>query len=416
MIKKEKDTPLRNQFARELTEWSRTGKKPRSGNQDIAYYLELQRQRLEEHELSMEYQLLEPKAKEDQISGGKSMSPGRQNEKYISKVNFYKCRKRVSFYRGEDRVYTKQTKETMYVTTTDLKHQTVTGAEVYCCPECGAISTIGELREGCPYCQTRFLMSDLFPKVTDYSYMRDAFRAGSVNLSVRLCVIIGIIGALALSLGSGMEPYWFLIIMQIGLAVGMGALLGYLANGLILLLVVLGKAFASLPRLIRNSSARSRIRGILTRIDPALTYEYFNNQLVSALKIILFARDRSNLAVYEGTDPHPEFDDIVETTSDGVIGLKDWRMENGYCTMTLDVPMDVVYDSGRRVREKREVFRVKVCRNTAYPEDPYFSIKKVLCRSCGGSFDATRERQCPYCHTVYDMKADSWVVTDVKRR
>lgn len=42
------DTKIYNSFVKELTEWAKNGTLPESGNQDIAYYLELQQNRLKE--------------------------------------------------------------------------------------------------------------------------------------------------------------------------------------------------------------------------------------------------------------------------------------------------------------------------------------------------------------------------------
>ena len=40
--------------------------------------------------------------------------------------------------------------------------------ESYSCPNCGAVSTVRELLTGCPFCKTQFLMSELYPKITNY--------------------------------------------------------------------------------------------------------------------------------------------------------------------------------------------------------------------------------------------------------
>ena len=37
-----------------------------------------------------------------------------------------------------------------------------------CCPHCGAPSTISMLQSGCKYCGTKFIMSELYPKVMNY--------------------------------------------------------------------------------------------------------------------------------------------------------------------------------------------------------------------------------------------------------
>ncbi|RHW02481.1 hypothetical protein DXA91_00120 [Clostridium sp. OF09-10] len=40
-------------------------------------------------------------------------------------------------------------------------------------PACGAVSQIKALFEGCPYCHTRFLMQDLYPKVANFYSIED---------------------------------------------------------------------------------------------------------------------------------------------------------------------------------------------------------------------------------------------------
>lgn len=40
--------------------------------------------------------------------------------------------------------------------------------------------------------------------------------------------------------------------------------------------------------------------------------------------------------------------------------------------------------------------------NAEFPLDRSFSIAKVQCSNCGGSFDARKEKCCPYCDQPYD--------------
>ena len=46
-------------------------------------------------------------------------------------------------------------------------------SEVACsCPNCGAVSSVRELLNGCKNCKTRFIMDDLFPKVTNFYFVK----------------------------------------------------------------------------------------------------------------------------------------------------------------------------------------------------------------------------------------------------
>lgn len=49
-------------------------------------------------------------------------------------------------------------------------------------------------------------------------------------------------------------------------------------------------------------------------------------------------------------------------------------------------------------------------RNVAYMEPPGFSITSVYCRNCGASFDSVRQRNCPYCGTVYHMENEGFII------
>lgn len=47
-------------------------------------------------------------------------------------------------------------------------------------------------------------------------------------------------------------------------------------------------------------------------------------------------------------------------------------------------------------------------------EPPGFSITSVACPNCGGSFDAVRQKVCPYCGSEYHMENEGWVIEDMR--
>ena len=202
----EEETTIYNSFVKELTEWAKDGSLPESGNQDIAYYLELQQNRLKERNIRMEYRFSD--------RAGKKGTP-------------------------------------------------------------------------------RFQMTDLFPKVTDFSY------------------------------------------------------------------------------------------------------DYFLSKVVSLLKIILFTDDRSNLAVCQGKVAGDAFRDIVDIAYQGTTTLSSCQVEGKYCYLDINLFMSDIHDGGNRIYKKNDIFRMKLCKDITKPEDYGFSIRKVQCRGCGGSFDASRIRYCP---------------------
>lgn len=411
----EKKSEIKYRFARELVEWVRTGRFPESANQDVCYALELQRTRLNEHGLCMDYELEPPKDGKEFITYSNYDRANRRSKKYecfIDRRSYYKT---LSFYRNGKKIFSKRRAEVLFATNTWLKEGEITGEETYCCPACGAISTIRKLQDGCPYCNTHFRMSDLFPKVTGYFFVHEVMKSLNIKKSVsRVLIIAGIIGGVFHSLANFAKGP---AAMFTGLIAGIaaGVVIGYIIWALSIVISMLGAGVVSMITSIEQNDTKRRIVSILNGFDPSFSYDYFVNQIVSNLKMILFSKSRNNLVMYEGMDPHPEFDNIVEATFNGKILLNHYNVQDGYCTLCLNIHMGDVYDNGGKLSLKKDVFCVTIVKNVMRQEDLGFSIKKVQCSCCGGSFDATKERHCPYCKAPYDMKQDGWVSVDIRK-
>ena len=67
-----------------------------------------------------------------------------------------------------------------------------------------------------------------------------------------------------------------------------------------------------------------------------------------------------------------------------------------------------------RVVKKGDCIDVVVSRDITRQEAPGFSITSVHCEGCGGSFDAVRQRRCPYCGSEYHMEKEGWVIESMK--
>lgn len=411
-IKAERD--LKDQFAKELVTWSKEGKIPLSGNQDIRYFLELQKQRLEDRGLQLEYELEEPKV-EGYNSGGRSGIAGKKSKKYDSFIGFHNYTRKVNIYKDGKKKFSQKEQDILYVTTTWLKQEETTGEESYCCPDCGAISTVKELQEGCPYCKTRFQMTDLFPKVTDYFYVEEVTKRETLKRDVILAFVIGALAGLLFALTREHDAGLAGVIRLSIAGVILGALFGYAVWVFGKIGGILFKAVGSMSPMVEQSDAKKRLTALLGGFDPSFSYDYFLNQLFTDLKIILFAKDRSNLVVYEGKDLHPEFDTIIDGITNGRVKLNYYNVKDGYCTINMNLGMKNIHEKGQRIFQKNDLFNLTLVKNVMKMEEMGFSIKKVQCKSCGGSFDATKERTCPFCGAPYDMKEDGWVVVDIRQ-
>ena len=410
-----KDEIIKYRFARELVRWTQTGELPKSADQDIRYFLELQGNRLKERSLQMEY-ILESNEKTESYNGGFHSRTSMTSRKYECVVDYRRYKKTLQFYRDGKRKFSKKMPVILYVSNIWLKGENLTGAETYCCPSCGAISTVMELQQGCPYCQSKFFMSDLFPKATGFFFLKDEVSPQNVEVNAKTVTMFSAVIVAACSVVGNFGDSIAELIYGVIVGAIVGGFLGYCMYSIKMIGVVMKAAFASLPAVVEKHSIEKKLVKILGGFDPSFSYDYFVNQVVSALKIIIFAKDRTNLVIYEGQDLHPEFDNIIEATYGGDIRLVDYQVRNGYATIWLNVHMMDVYDTGSRIYQKKDVFCVTLVKNVMRMEELGFSIKMVQCKKCGSSFDATKERHCPFCNEVYDMKEDAWTVMDVRLR
>ena len=395
-------------FTRELEEWSRTDKAPSLGNQDIRYYLELQRERLRRRSLRMEYRFKLRGEHLDNI-----YSTIYKDRLYTNKFTSSNYLQSTIFSRDGKVLYEKEDTQNFFQTITWMNQQKP--EETYCCPSCGAVSSIETLLGGCPYCHTRFLISDLFPKVTSY-YFQHSFLMNEKESKQKTFkwVLGGILTVFLPCLPGTIGEYGFggLLVCLIA-SIPMGAFFGYITMSICMLFHLLGAAAGELLKLPNVAGTKKKISRLLKPYDPYFSYEHFCGQMVNLLKIILFTDDLENSPVYEGQGKVPDFSAIVESVYEGSMGFNKGWVKGGYCYLDLDVYMSDIYDTGRLSR-KNDLFRMVVCKSDKKGVDLGFSIKKVQCAGCGGSFDATRERICPYCGNPYHLGEDDWVVLSIK--
>ncbi len=401
-----KKNPL-DRMAVKLTDWAKNGQVPDIASSDVAYALELQKKRLEQKNLTTEMELLPHETFMQEC--GKW-----QDQKYSSIMNFHLCTRQQSYHKDGKRIHQMKEDCTLYTITTSANYADAVENDSYNCPSCGAVSTVKQLREECPYCKTKFMMSDLFPKVTNF-YFLESFKLdnGKLRLLMLLCALVGAaFGLLKDGLGTDVNPL-MVIGNMIGCAIGF-VVLGYLLLAFSLLFYVVVKAAASIPQLIRGGGTAKKVEQRMKKYDALFSYKYFEGKVLSLLKMVLYSNDLGNLAAYEGAPLDLAYADIVDVTYAGSMGLKSFQVEVNEAHVELDVFLMNTYYKNNRISRKREVVTMSLCKNISKPSDFGFSIKAVCCPNCGGSFDATRQKKCPYCSGGYQMKEHDWVVTAIR--
>lgn len=410
-----------DKFVDEYSQWTVAGNVPEIASLDVNYALELQKHRLDEHNAKIETVF---STKDSTFKDGavKCITvPDKGDYQTVIGCKDYKTTETV--YVNNEKKRKSKIRQNLYVAVTRLLNQNADGA--LACPNCGAVSGIRELLTGCKSCGTRFIINDLFPKVTNFYAIKEVAGGKKVvknsAIAVVLITMFVFVGSLFfINYKNGNllpENSDFIINIIFCTLYGLigGAFCGYLLWGLGMFMYLIFGAIKSLFLLGPHVRAKTQLPKVMRQIDPNFSYEFFIGKVINLMKLMIFSDDYTNLAAYDGKPMQNTFKDIVDISYDGTVRYNTLKTDGNYCYVDITVYTTVTKVDGGALKSSKEKFRVVVCKNIHAIANAGFSIKNVNCRSCGGSFDATREHNCPYCGTPYHLGNDDWVVVDFKR-
>ena len=283
-----------------------------------------------------------------------------------------------------------------------------------------------DLLTGCKSCGTRFIIDDLFPKVTNFYHIKDEVDLIRKILkpSMLICVLGMIATVMSYSLISninngnivqGSDDFVFQIVQCVIVGLIYGTVSGYILWAAFILIWMMIGAIKSLFLLGPHVRAKTQLPKVMRQIDPNFSYEFFIGKVINLMKLMIFSDDYTNLAAYDGKPMQNTFKDIVDISYDGTVRYNTLKTDGNYCYVDITVYTTVTKVDGGVLKSSKEKFRVVVCKNIHAIANAGFSIKNVNCRSCGGSFDATREHNCPYCGNPYHLGNDDWVVIEFNK-
>lgn len=410
-------------FVRELEEWSESGKEPSTGDQDLRYYMDQEENRLKKRGLSMKMRL---KPYGDIVQASKIARAMGLNylgvAQYLHSQHFQSVEKTVIYKRNHREVYRKKDDYDLYVTIIEPASKDLPSIAKmdYVCPACGAVSEVHVLEEeGCPYCNGHFMMSDLFPKVSNFWFHKAVSIPEKVNAGLKKwffwtsCVTI-----------PAAFIYAFLTLRDIGLLrIIIGALVGGIVSGAIFgYLLFFGHKLVRLFKIGKQDTkvmqgtkkGEAKIDSMLSRFDPSFTYEYFQAKVLSLVRTIVLADDPTNVLQYSGKALDPEFERYLNIDYGGGMDLDYADVRGELLYVSLKIFLLTTVDADQEIEERLEQFHVMMEHHTSFRVDPEFSIQRVGCKSCGASFNALKEKRCPYCEAAHYPEED-WIVTEISR-
>ena len=411
-----KDTVF-EQFMKELAGAVNGEMELTSGDTDLRYSIELQKERLKNKGVKLRYGI----KSRGLSSEGMKMYKVWQDAHYKSDSAMYTCEWERNIETDTGKRNKRKLKMDIYETRTDVLDGVNVADDIYVCPDCGAPSPIKELLNGCPYCGDKFQMSELYPKISNYYLVEDASRTGDelkssiikymIGTAIGFLIIVPIVSLIQGKLKSfGIGN---LIGLIIGSALG-GVVGGYVIWAMRTIVYAFFKAGQSMSMLSSLGSG-SRFASYMKRYSPEFSYEYFSGKAISLIKMILYSSDASELPFYLGGPLDVSFKDIVDIVFRGAVTYRGMKEKDGLVHVTVDVFLENTYVRNGSVSCRNERVRAVLVRDVSKPIDYNFSIRKLECPNCQGSFDATKNKVCPFCGGIYKVEESDWAVESLKR-
>ena len=369
------------------------GEYPKLASADLKYTAMLQSNRLREKDVDINYNYIT----ENAINTVAHKLD--KDTRYITRFPFYMMKSTTEYsVNGQVKKRDKRDK-TFFANVIWLLGQNKD--ETYCCPNCGAVSTVRELLMGCPYCKTKFLMSDLYPSITHYYDF--GTKDGQINSTALPFSLLGIPLALTIMWIYGLFDYnslqaafasgdLYQQIVQCTLILG-GAVAGFIAGPLLKIIANILYAFLRplfyIRELIGLFKTKHKLPEFMRNFEKNFTLDYFVGKLVYLIRMMVYSDNYDNCAVYCGEPIENCCKDIIDMTYHSLINAKKMYIENNYAYIDMDVYMYTYTCKGNRIKKKLDVFNLLICKSIHAEDDYGFSLHKIECKNCGASFDAT---------------------------
>ena len=418
-------------FREELGHAMEPGAKVMSADRELRYCLELQRDRIARKNIRFTEEF-DPGKKpvRSAVNNVRSWQDGHYETSWsVGYINHKKTAERSGM-----KTFKRKDPQSICETVIDVRNGEDVSGDTYCCPNCGAVSTIRELQEGCSQCGTSFHMTELYPKVGNYFFVPDpgvstdpiwktVIRYGLCSLPVTLILFAPIVLQDPSASHSMISTYtpenWVVpslqrVIAYIVTMIVASPIIGYFVWFLSLFFAGFKTLGKETPAALSVGSSRKRFAAKMSAISPAYTFETFSSKITTLFRILVFSDNRESLPFNAVKELGSDLDDVVDCTFHGWMSCKKIKVENNNVYVTGDVFVDTTRDMGDRLKVRSEVYQITAARRTDVPFSTNFSIAKIQCPSCGASFNSFKSKNCPYCGTECPPAEDDWIIQDVK--
>ena len=408
-------------FYKHLSEWSKTGVEPKEADQDTQYYLDLQEKRLKAKGITIEREYVPFQDTEPQALKRKMHS----ESGFGRSINFRPLEEELVFRKDQKTIYKQKRNIIMYASIMYPRTgEENIGDTARVCPNCGAATKIADLiGEGCPYCRTKYIIDDLFPKVTNYFTINHFDQPHKIQKKTKSFALTGalifaiptfLIGLITMHTSTVGEIILAVIMSAMYAVITgfLGAFFGYCAYSISLLFGLfknVGEAFSRVGAL----SSNKKLDDNLLQYDPSFSAEYFTDRVSTLFHIIAFSDEPEKYAQYNGAPLKQKYRDLVLSENRGGINVRSIRRVNNQIVADVGLYVTNYYLSGNHIERRNECVWMTMKHDTDFHVDANFSALAVKCEHCGGSFRADYDKHCKWCHQECDFAKRDWIIESI---
>jgi hypothetical protein len=395
------------------------GKKITFADNDITNLLKLQHERIMDKGLSIDYEVTD-KEEADELDLGPMVLSDWKDAHYQNYVCLEEYDVKRTVKQDGKKQYSDRRHNTLHTVITDVTSGIRADLEPCTCPNCGAVSTISRLVDGCPYCKTMYKMDDLFPRITRYYFTEDAAPKEREDTRLRGKVLLGGL-ILGFIIGTILNLYSINVyddeynLFEHFIVTIFGMLITYSAFCVLDVLNLIRRGIVNNAGKWGTAGTHGKFEHMMKAYSPEFSFDYFSGKALSLIKTAVYSKDEQDLLFYKGPALDKRFKDIIDMNYGNAMKLISFTENNGSVTVAMDVFFDTLYAFDNKIKYKHEKYRAVFRRRVDIPLNLQFSMTRISCPKCSGSFNAVLNKNCPFCGTEYDIESQDWVLLELSQ-
>lgn len=361
-----------------------------------------------------------------------------KNQTFSNAVYSVRDNRTLNYYKNKDLIRVYENDAILYANVAYINDEKRIYHHNYNCPNCGNLLTIKTLLDGCTHCKTKFIVSDMYPIITNY-YQVD------INKKIEEEKYIN--GKKYSSFDQSLEIVYIIIISIVFSVLTCPPLIILLTNGdlygsnpfLIILLFLIEffiyyfnfnfivktnnkRNLKKVERLVETKNNKyplvldrnevSYFEDYMKAYDPNFSFFHFQGKITSMFKEIQFSD--GNTYFYK-SDSKIDFTNYINSDYNGGIEMDGASVKDGYIYLNvIFYSVDTLIESNGEISRYRHKYRVTVCRKSDVITTSDFRIRGINCKNCGSPIDFEKDNHCDHCNSSYKLEDYEFIFTDIK--